>query len=91
MFGEGKGDSLDCNYVLGFGTEIVQKLCYTLLAAAVIPEGVDDPDLAQGDCCGDSSGFRVAGDEFDVLDTASLFHIQHGGFKIKFKHLRWEL
>jgi hypothetical protein len=25
------------------------------------------------------------------LDTASLFHIQHGGFKIKFKHLRWEL
>ena len=74
MFREGKGDSLDCNYVLGFGTEVVQKLCYTLLAASVVAKGVDDPDLAQGDCCGDSSGFRVAGDEFDVLDTASLFH-----------------
>jgi hypothetical protein len=38
----------------------------------VVAEGVDDPDLAEGDGCGEGCGLGVAGDELDVLDAASL-------------------
>jgi len=63
---------LDCNHVLGGGTQVVEEFRYTLLPGAVVAEGVDDPDLAEGNGCGESGGFAVARDELDVLDTTSL-------------------
>jgi hypothetical protein len=65
-------DLLDCNHVRGGRTQVVEEFCDTLLPGAVVAEGVDDPDLAQGDGGCESGGFAVAWDELDVLDTASL-------------------
>ena len=63
---------LDCNYIRGGGTQVVEEFRYTLLPGAVVAEGVDDPDLSQGNSCCESGGFAVARDELDVLDTTSL-------------------
>jgi hypothetical protein len=63
---------LDCNHVLGSGTQVVKELRYTLLSIAIIAEGVDDPNLSQGNGWCQSCGFVVARYELDVLDTASL-------------------
>jgi hypothetical protein len=63
---------LDCNHVRGGGTQVVEEFCYTLLPGTVVAEGVDDPDLAQGNGGCESGGFVVARDELDILDTASL-------------------
>jgi hypothetical protein len=37
-----------------------------------LAEGINDPDFTRNDSGGKGSGFSVAGDELDVLDTATL-------------------
>jgi hypothetical protein len=43
-----------------------------LSAIGIFSERVDDPDLTEVNCCSKSSGFGVARDELDVLDTATV-------------------
>ena len=60
------------NHIFGTRPEVIEQLCYTLLSIRIISERVDDPDLAEGNCCSKCSRFVVSGDEFDVLDAATL-------------------
>ena len=73
VFPVGGEIGVDSDCVTGFGTEVVEELSDTLGAGDGIgAEGVDNPDLAEGDGCGDCGAVFVAGDEFHVLDSSAL-------------------
>jgi hypothetical protein len=63
---------VDGKCILRLVAETDEKFCNTLAAIGVLAERVDDPDLARNDSSGESGGLRVAWDELDVLDTATL-------------------
>ena len=63
---------VDGDIILSLWTEVDQKFSDALLAGGVCAEGVDDPDFAGCDGCGESCGLGVTWDELDVLDTATV-------------------
>ena len=58
--------------VAGVVAEVVEEFGNALGAVGVFAEGVDDPDLAEVDGRGEESGLGVAGNEFIVLNAATL-------------------
>jgi hypothetical protein len=60
------------NHIFGTRPEVIEQLCYTLLSTRVISERVNDPDLTEGNRCSQCRRFVVSGNEFDVLDAATL-------------------
>jgi hypothetical protein len=67
-----KGYLLDCYCISSFWAEVIKELCNSLFAVRVGTEWVDDPYLAEKHCRGDGSRLWVAGDEFNILNTATL-------------------
>lgn len=67
---------LDSNGVTGLGTEIVEFLNHTLVAIGVLSQGVNDPELTQVHSSGNGGGFRVSGNELDILDTTTLIELE---------------
>lgn len=63
---------VDGDGVAGLLAEVIEELDGALLAVLVGAEGVDDPDLSEVDGGGDGGGLLVAGDELDILDTATV-------------------
>lgn len=72
-------DLLDSDSVTGFRTEVVELFNHTLVAIGVLSQRIDDPELTQVHGSGNSSGFGVAGDELDVLNTATLIMLEKTG------------
>lgn len=70
-----EGDELDGNCVTGLWAEIVEEFCNSLFSVCVGSERIDDPNLTEMDCCGESSGLWVPGDKFHILNSASLFNL----------------
>jgi len=63
---------VDGEVVARAGTKIKEKFCDALFALRILAEGVDDPDLSWSDGGSKSSGFRIVGDELDVLDPSAI-------------------
>ena len=63
---------LNGNHIFGTWSKVIEQLCHTLLSIRIISERVDDPDLPEGNRCSKCCRFVVSGDEFDVLDAATL-------------------
>lgn len=78
------------NGVTGLGTEIIEFLDHTLVAIGVLSQRVNDPELTQVHCSGDSGGFRVSGNELDILDTATLIELEDDANQISGVSLHWE-
>lgn len=81
---------LDSNGVTGLGTEIIEFLDHTLVAIGVLSQRVNDPELTQVHSSGDSGGFRVSGNELDILDTATLIELEDDANQISGVSLHWE-
>lgn len=65
-------DLLDSDGVTSLGTKIIELFDHTLVTIGVLAQRIDDPELTQVHGSGNSSRFGVAGDELDVLNTATL-------------------
>lgn len=64
--------AVDSNDIASLWTKIKEELSNTLRAVWVEAEWIDDPNLTESDSCSNSCAFCVAGDELDVLDTATV-------------------
>lgn len=72
MVEENGEDVLDCDGIASFWSEVVEEFCYALLAGGVVAERINDPDLAEVNCCCESGGFWVSWDELHILNSTSL-------------------
>lgn len=71
--GRGVGSLLDGDGIPSGGSEIVEQLRNALFTICIGAEGVDNPDLAEVDCCCEGGRLGVPGDELHVLDAATLY------------------
>lgn len=63
---------VDGHGVTSFGTQVVEELGFAEFAIGILPERIDDPDLAQVNSSGNSSRLLVSWDELDVLNATTI-------------------
>jgi hypothetical protein len=67
---------LDGNSVTGLGSKVKELFNHALVTVRILAQRVDNPKLTQVHSSGDSSRFRVSGNELDVLNTATLVKLE---------------
>jgi hypothetical protein len=70
-------DSLNSDGVASLRAKIVEFFDHTLVAFGVLSQRVDDPEFTKMHGSGNSSRFRVSGDELDILDTTTLISLEN--------------